>query len=67
MSENRRKTIQQKTAKLEDLGQRLQRFVDIGGDLKSPEAAPLGLEFIKAFNDLSTEFGYEILKPIKKT
>jgi hypothetical protein len=36
-------------------------FVAAGGDLRSKEAAPLGLEMIQAWNDLSTEFGQPTL------
>ena len=36
-----------------------------GGDLKSKEAVPLGLELVSAFNEVAKEFGQEILKPQK--
>jgi hypothetical protein len=36
-------------------------FVAAGGDLKSKEAVPLGIEMINAFNELSTLFGHPIL------
>jgi hypothetical protein len=63
MTEN---IIRKKTAKLEAIKELVQGLVDRGVDLKSPEAAPLGVEFIDAFSDLAKEFGYEILKPTKK-
>ena len=44
----------------------VEAFVAAGGDLKSPEAAPLGVEALTALADLAKESGYEILKPIKK-
>ena len=59
-------TIEEKTARLESAKEKIKHFVDGGGNLKSPEAAPLGLEFIQAYDDLAKEFGYEILKPTKK-
>lgn len=59
-------TIEEKTARLESVKEKVKQFVDNGGDLKSLEAVPLGLELIHAYNDLAKEFGYEILKPIEK-
>jgi len=61
-----RQIIEEKTARLESVKEKVKQFVDSGGDLKSPEALPLGVEFIQAYDDLAIEFGYEILKPIKK-
>ena len=61
-----RQTIEEKTARLESAKEKVKQFVDSGGDLKSPEALPLGVEFIEAYDDLAKEFGYEILKPIEK-
>ncbi|MGC1225363.1 MAG: hypothetical protein WA859_02695 [Candidatus Sulfotelmatobacter sp.] len=66
MTEDRKSIIREKTIRLDVIRERVQQFVDGGGDLKSPDAVPLGLEFVHAFNDLAKEFGYEILKPIKK-
>ena len=59
-------TILAKTARLESVKEKVQRFVNSGGDLKSPEAVPLGVELIQAYEDLAKEFGHEILKPIEK-
>ena len=58
--------IHQKAARLEAARTKLQQFMDGGGNLKSPEAAPLGVEFLHAYDDLAREFGYEILKPINQ-
>ena len=58
-------TIEEKRARLAAAQQKVQEFIDAGGDLKSSAAVPVGLEFVKAFADLAKEFGYEILKPIK--
>ncbi len=58
-------TIQEKTERLEVARRKVQDFVDQGGNLKSPEALPLGLELVRAFDDLAKEFGEGILRPIK--
>ena len=60
MSEDAAQTILEKTARLESLKEKVQRFVDSGGDLKSPEAVPLGVEFVQAYSDLAREFGGQI-------
>jgi len=59
-------TIQEKTARLAAAQQKVDAFIAAGGDLKSPAAAPIGLEFVHAFADVAKEFGYEILKPINE-
>ena len=59
-------TIQEKTARLASAQQKVDAFIAAGGDLKSPAAAPIGLEFVNAFAVLAKEFGYDVLKPIKK-
>jgi hypothetical protein len=48
--------LQQKTARLEAAKLKVQQFLDNGGDLKSKEVVPIGVEFIEAFNDLAREF-----------
>jgi hypothetical protein len=58
-------TIETKTARLESVKKKVKQFVDSGGDLKSSEAVPLGVEFLQAYDALAREFGYQILKPIK--
>jgi hypothetical protein len=58
--------IQLKSKRLENARVAVEQFVAAGGDLKSSEAVPLGVEMIHAFNDLSTEFGNQILKKIDK-
>jgi hypothetical protein len=52
MSEDATQTILEKTARLKSLKEKVERFMDGGGDLKSPEAVPLGVEFIQAYLDL---------------
>ncbi|HUN61500.1 MAG TPA: hypothetical protein VMU53_05910 [Candidatus Sulfotelmatobacter sp.] len=59
-------TILEKTARLEVARKKVEAFVAAGGDLKSKEAVPVGLELVNALADLAEDFGYEILKPIKK-
>ncbi|MGC0777465.1 MAG: hypothetical protein WCD68_09685 [Candidatus Acidiferrum sp.] len=58
--------ILEKTARLETARKSVEAFVAAGGDLKSKEAVPVGLELVNALADLAKEFGYEILKPMKK-
>jgi hypothetical protein len=60
-------TIQEKTARLEAARKKVEEFVAAGGDLKSKEAVPVGLELVNAFADLAKDFGHEILKPLKPT
>jgi hypothetical protein len=43
-----------------------EEYVRAGGDLKSEEAAPLGIEMLEAWNDLATEFAHPVLKDIPK-
>ena len=59
-------TIQEKMARLEAAKQKVEAIVATGGDLKSAAAIPTGLEFVNAFADIARDFGYEILKPLKK-
>jgi hypothetical protein len=58
-------TIKEKAGRLAAAHRKVQEFIDAGGDLKSPEAVPVGLEFVNAYAELAKEFGHEILKPIK--
>ncbi len=43
-----------------------EEYIRAGGDLKSEEAAPIGLEMLEAWNDLATEFARPLLKDIPK-
>lgn len=45
----------QKKARFDAARAKAQQFLDEGGDLKSKEAVPIGVEFIEAFNDLAKE------------
>jgi hypothetical protein len=50
-------SIQEKLAWLEAITRRIEQFVHDGGDLKSVEAAPLGMALFHALQDLGNEFG----------
>jgi hypothetical protein len=39
-----------------------EEYVRAGGDLRSEEAVPLGIEMIEAWNDLATEFAQTVSK-----
>jgi hypothetical protein len=56
--------VQEKLAWLDAIRQRVQRFVNEGGDLKSADAAPLAMALFHAINDLTNEFGVQPAKPI---
>ena len=44
-----------------------EEFVRAGGDLKSEEAAPLGVEMLESWNELATEFvPPALMDPAKK-
>jgi len=58
---HRRAIIQQKTARLEAVRQKIEALVAAGGDLKSPAAFLDGWELVDAFAELAEEFNYEIL------
>jgi len=55
-------TIQAKTSRLEAVRKKVEAFVATGGDLKSADAVPLGIEFMDACADLAADFGYEIIE-----
>jgi hypothetical protein len=55
-------TIQERTARLEATRKKAEAFVAVGGDLKSADAVPLGIEFMDACADLAEDFGYEIIE-----
>jgi hypothetical protein len=40
-------------------------FVAAGGDLKSTEALPIGVEFTRSYDDLCKEFGQQVLDEMK--
>lgn len=60
-------TIQEKLARLENIKARIEMLVASGIELNSPEAVPIGVEFITAFDDLAQEFGHKILVPLEKS
>ena len=55
-------TIQAKTSRLKAVRKKVEAFVAAGGDLKSADAVPLGIEFMDACADLAEDFGYEIVE-----
>jgi hypothetical protein len=50
-------TVQEKLAWLDAVRRKVQKFVDEGGDLKSEEAAQLGVTLYLAVNDFKSAFG----------
>jgi hypothetical protein len=56
--------VHEKLAWLDAIRQRVQQFVNEGGDLKSADAAPLAMALFHAINDLTNEFGVQPAKPI---
>lgn len=56
--------LKAKTARLDKARLKAEEFVTAGGDLKSAEAVPIGMELIDAFNEVSTLFGHPILKDV---
>jgi hypothetical protein len=59
-------TLEDKTAHLEEVRKRVEAYVASGGDLKSREAVPLGIDFVKAFDAVASEFGYSIRESINR-
>jgi hypothetical protein len=62
---NKKQDFQAKLAHFNAVKAEVEAFVAQGGDLKSPEAAPLGVRFIAATNDMWVAGGGEpFLVPI---
>jgi len=59
-------SVEEKSARLESARAKLEKFQNDGGDLKSPEAAPLGIEFLHAFADLAKEVGLDSQKLVQE-
>lgn len=55
--------IREKTLRLDSVRAKVQAYVDQGGDLKSQEAVPLGMELLRAADDLAQELGYKKAVP----
>ena len=53
----RREHLQAKIDRVHKARMNAEQFIDAGGDLKSQEAGPIGMELIRATNDLAAEFG----------
>lgn len=58
-------TLREKLIRLEQVRARVEAAVEAGLDLKSPEAVPIGMEFIRAANDVAEELGHGFIKPIE--
>ncbi len=54
-------TLQKKTERLRLAKERAEAFIAAGGDMKSPEAVPLGMELALAANEVAKDLGYNIL------
>ena len=54
--------VQEKLAWLDAVRRKVQKFVDEAGDLKSEEAAQLGMTLFLAANDLKREFSIQTMK-----
>jgi hypothetical protein len=59
-------TLEEKIERLRVAREKVEAFIAAGGDIKSPQAAPLGMELVLAANEVGIELGYNILKPVKK-
>ncbi len=58
-------TLKEKTERLRLAKEKVEAFIAAGGNIKSPEAVPLGMELVLAADEVGKELGYNILKPIK--
>jgi len=59
-------TLQEKTERLRAAREQVEAFIAAGGDIKSAEAVPIGMELVLAANEVGIELGYNILKAVKK-
>jgi len=66
MYDTNKAVLQAKSNRVHAIRMKVEEFVSAGGALRSKEAAPLGVELFEAFSDISTEFGYRILKDDKE-
>ena len=67
MPKEAREEFNRKLAVFEEVKAEVEAYVNAGGDLRSSEAAPLGVRFLTATNDMMVAAGYEpFLKPINK-
>jgi hypothetical protein len=44
---------------------KVELFVNAGGDLKSTEAVPIGVELTRSYDDLCNEFGQQVLDEMR--
>jgi hypothetical protein len=59
------KELQTKVERIHTARMNVETFVDAGGDVKSKEAIPLGLELARSCHDLCKEFDQEVLEGMK--
>ncbi len=59
-------TIQEKLERFDAAKAKVEALVEAGVDLQSEAAAPAGLEFVNAFDDLAQEFGHKFLRPLRQ-
>jgi hypothetical protein len=53
----RRQQLQAKIDRVHAARMNAEEFINAGGNLNSQEAGPIGMELIRAANELATEFG----------
>jgi hypothetical protein len=67
VSKEAREDFNRKMAVFEQVKGEVEAYVNAGGDLKSAEAGPLSVRFLKATNDMMVAAGCEpFIVPIKK-
>jgi hypothetical protein len=59
-------TLEEKIERLRVAREKVEAFIAGGGDIKSRESVPLGMELVLAANEVGIELGYNLLKPVKK-
>ena len=61
----RLKELQNKIDRVHEARLKAEHFIASGGDLKSEEAVPIGMELSLAADDLAAEFGHLTLRDTK--
>jgi hypothetical protein len=57
--------LQAKIGRVHAARMKVEVFVAAGGDLKSAEAVPIGVELTRSYDDLCKEFGQQVLDEMK--
>jgi hypothetical protein len=65
MLKTNKKELQTKIERVHTARMNVEAFVDAGGDLKSKQAVPIGLELARSCSDLCKEFDQQVLDEIK--